>query len=195
MSEFNVVELTKRLFASQTLPDREMTGVARYVDNMVPKTRRETIQEKVFDYCNEDDTDLFEINEEQKEELRAALEEDNETEISQLQLYTNESNNSSLVYIKTDDCYCNVELLLVICPEHWCAVVLNSFHPVVETNLFHYEGSRELDRDFGVDVDRSTFDALLLAAERHFEEFCIFRHDDDTDCGFTEAAEEDVGDE
>ncbi len=195
MSEFNVIDLTKSLFASQTTPDNKMTGVARYEDKMVPKKRREIIQEKVFDFCNEDDTDLFQINEELKEELKTALEEDNETEISQLQLYTNESTNSSLVYIKTDDCYCMLELLLVICPEHWCAVVLNCSHPVVETNLFQYEGSRELDRDFDVDAERSTFDALLLAAERHFEEFCAYNHDDDAVPGVGEAAEDDSDDE
>jgi hypothetical protein len=170
--KFNVMELTKKLFVAHTSPDNEMPSKVKYIDEKVGKSRQDTVQTKVFDICNEEDTNLFLIDEDLKNELMEALTEASDTEISQFQLYRNESTNSYLVYLKTDDCYAMVEMLLVVTPDDWCAVINNCSRPFVASNHFTYEGSKEtLQDDFGVSAERSTFDALLLAAEKHFQDF------------------------
>jgi hypothetical protein len=176
----DAVDLVKSIFKAHTALETDLPScAAKYVEEIVPKNRRESVQEKVFDFCQEEDTDLFEADENVTSTLLSELKEMSEVGIAQLQVYSNASNQSSLVYLRTDFSNMELELILVVTPSDWCAVVSIGGRPVVYSNHFTYEGSSGTFTDgFDVDINTSTFDAILLAAERSFQEFSANKHSD-----------------
>ncbi len=177
---FSFSDLVKNIFKAHTTLNSDLPSEAKYVDEIVPKKRRDSVQENVFDFCQEDDTDLFEVDNDSTQALLSELKAMSEVGIAQLQVYSNVSTKSSLVYLHTDLSYMDLEIILVAVPNDWCAVVSCNGQPAVHSNHFTYEGSSDTFIDgFDIDTNTSTFDAILLAAERYFQEFSTNEHSDD----------------